>query len=419
MAALSSEAGWERIGERVRVHTPNTGDLAPYAIAVERSRERLKPWNPVDPKDLGHHLRNQSDRHRTFLIRALQPEGEHDVVGKVNVTGIQRGRALSGTLGYDAYDPYAGQGLFTEGLKLVIQLAFAPSPHGVGLHRLEACVQPGNTASAGALRRLGFTRRGVWPRYLWLADADGVEAWRDHVVYGITREEWPALAYRATPPRGQVCRPLVVLLASDVGAEIGAGTGVPVDAAVSAQVVGRDGVCDPTMSTHVLVERGRRLALELGVPLLRDLEPAGHTTGSGGQAAEGGGQAAEGGSHAADGGPHAADGGSHPADGGPHAADGAGVALGGEPAAGGRATQRAGCEDASGRELAARIEDAVTGAVVLTTRSAAGIAMVLAHAASHGTETRGVRFWPVSAVADEASIVRVALDALAAGAAVP
>lgn len=329
MASLSSEAGWERVGERVRVHTPGTDDLAPYAQAVEASRERLKPWNPVDPKDLGHHLRNQSDRHRTFLIRALQPSGEHDVVGKVNVTGIQRGRALSGTLGYDAYDPYAGRGYFTEGLRLVVSLAFAPSPHGLGLHRLEACVQPGNTVSAAVLRRLGFTRRGVWPRYLWLADADGVEAWRDHVVYGVTREEWPAAPYRPASRRAQVSRPLVVLLAADNDAP-----------------------------AHALVAGARRLAVELGVPLLRDLDTP-------------------------------------------------------------RAAEEGEGDAASGHELAARIGDAVTGAVVLTSRSAAGIARVLAEAAAHGVETRGARFWPVSAVAEANGAVRVALDAVAAGATVP
>ncbi len=336
MVALSPEAGWTRLGDRVRVHTPTTDDLAAYALAVEASRRRLKAWNPVDPADLGHHLRNQSDRHRTLLIRALRPEGDHDVVGKVNVTGMQRGRALAGTLGYDSYDPYAGRGLFTEGLRLVVQLAFSPSPHGLGLHRLEACVQPGNTASAGVLRKLGFTRRGVWPRYLWLADADGVEAWRDHVVYGITREEWPAAAYRAVSRRAQVTKPLVVLLAGDGG--------------------------EPR---HELVRRGRRLALELGVPLLRDLDDAAEN-----QETPGGATSAE-------------------------------------------------VFDGSGRELVERIGDAVTGAVVLTSRPAAGIARVLAEVAARGVETRGVRFWPVTAVADEAGAVRVALDAIAAGATAP
>ena len=52
-----------------------------------------------------------------------------------------------------------------------------------GLHRVEASVQPGNVRSAGLLRSLGLRRRGAWPAYLWLPEADGTHAWRDHVIY--------------------------------------------------------------------------------------------------------------------------------------------------------------------------------------------------------------------------------------------
>lgn len=194
-------------GERVLVHTPAPRDLEPYRRAVRGSRERLAPWNPVNPDDLAYHLRTQSDRHRTFLVRAREPEGEHDVVGKINVTNVQRGRALCGALGYDSYDPYAGRGLFLEGLRLVVDVAFAPIPHGMGLHRLEAAVQPGNVRSAGVLRRAGFRRRGTWPAYLWLSDAEGRDAWRDHVVYGVAREQWPAPEWVRLEP----ARPLLVL----------------------------------------------------------------------------------------------------------------------------------------------------------------------------------------------------------------
>ena len=108
--------------------------------------------------------------HRTLLIHARQQEGDHDLVGKVNVTNVVRGRALGATLGYDAVDPYAGRGLFAEGLRLVVDIAFTPEPRGMGLHRLEANVQPANVRSAGVLRRIGFRREGFSPSYLLHAD---------------------------------------------------------------------------------------------------------------------------------------------------------------------------------------------------------------------------------------------------------
>jgi RimJ/RimL family protein N-acetyltransferase len=182
----------------VRVATVTRDDLAPYRRAVTRSASRLAHWNPVDPGDLEYHLRHQSSVHRTFLIHTLTPltaPTDHDLVGRVNVTNITRGRAMSATLGYDSYDPYAGHGLFVQGLGLIVDLVFAPEPLGLGLRRVEANVQPGNIRSAAVLRSLGFTRRGSWRDYLYLPDATGASAWRDHVTYGMTYASWPAAAY--------------------------------------------------------------------------------------------------------------------------------------------------------------------------------------------------------------------------------
>jgi ribosomal-protein-alanine N-acetyltransferase len=183
-------------GDRVWVATVREQDLAPYRRAVEQSRQRLTRWNPVDPDDLARALPLQSRQRRTFLIHAVIPEGDHDIVGKVNVTDVVRGRFESAAMGYDAYDPYAGRGLFAEGLRLLLNLLFAPeAAGGMGLHRVQAGVQPGNVRSAGLLRSLGFQREGFSPRMLWLPGADGNDAWRDHDSYVVMREEWPAQPY--------------------------------------------------------------------------------------------------------------------------------------------------------------------------------------------------------------------------------
>jgi [ribosomal protein S5]-alanine N-acetyltransferase len=169
---------------------------------VEQSRQRLARWNPVDPDDLANALSLQSRGRRTFLIHALAPEGDHDIVGKVNVSDVVRGRFESAAMGYDCYDPYAGRGLFAAGLRLILNVLFAPEvAGGVGLHRVQAAVQPGNVRSAGLLRSLGFQREGFSPRMLWLPDANGNDAWRDHDSYAMLRDEWPAQPYRQTHRR--------------------------------------------------------------------------------------------------------------------------------------------------------------------------------------------------------------------------
>lgn len=182
-----------RRGTHVRVAPPRRDDLPSYEAAVASSAARLAAWNPVNPYDLRWHLDNQSDTHRTFLIWALDPRGSHGIVGKVNVTAVVRGRYSSAVMGYDAYDPYAGSGLFREGLRLVVDVALDRS--GMDLHRVEASVQPGNTVSAGVLRSLGLRAEGASPSLLYLPDAEGLDAWRDHVTFAVRREEWPAPAY--------------------------------------------------------------------------------------------------------------------------------------------------------------------------------------------------------------------------------
>lgn len=233
------------------MHTATEADISAYQRAVAGSRERVRQWNPVNPHDLAYHLRNQSGSLRTFLIRAKQPLTDHDVVGRVNVANIQRGRSHSAGLGYDAYDPYAGRGLFAEGLRLIVDLAFRPEPHGLGLHRVEAHVQPGNLRSAGMLRSLGFRRRGAWPAFLWLPDGTGAEDWRDHVTYGVTEAEWPAPEY----PDEAVRRPVVFLLADRPEQA----AGLP----AAAEALGRELGVPVWSADPVLAAGGRGLLVDL------------------------------------------------------------------------------------------------------------------------------------------------------------
>jgi ribosomal-protein-alanine N-acetyltransferase len=195
-------------GARVHVRTVRPEDDAPYRRAVLASAERMRRWNPVNPDDLVRHIAQQSADHRTFFVFANEPDPEQPMVGRINLNGVVRGRFRSVAMGYDAYDPYAGRGLFGEGLRLVVNLALAAvEDGGMDLHRVEATVQPGNTRSAGLLRSLGFHHEGFSPRLLFLPDDNGFEQWRDHERYAMTREDWPAVPYApAGPPR------LVVLL---------------------------------------------------------------------------------------------------------------------------------------------------------------------------------------------------------------
>lgn len=215
MAELPSTTPAHRLERRAGglvARTLGPDDEAEYALAARLSAERVGRWNPSNPGDFRGRLAQQGDAGRMVLVRTEDPVGLgercgltpgrpgcdhagralHGVVARVNVLNIVRGRFQSAALGYDAMDPWAGTGLFTDALRLVVDLALAPQPEGFGLHRVEANVQPGNAASLRVLEKLGFRREGLIERMLYVPGPDGREAWRDHVHHAVTTEEWPS-----------------------------------------------------------------------------------------------------------------------------------------------------------------------------------------------------------------------------------
>ena len=61
----------------------------------------------------------------------------------------------------------------------------------LGLHRVEANIQPGNTPSLRLVPRAGFTREGFARRYRKIAGR-----WRDHERWALLRETWRARSSR-------------------------------------------------------------------------------------------------------------------------------------------------------------------------------------------------------------------------------
>jgi [ribosomal protein S5]-alanine N-acetyltransferase len=170
-----------RPAPRVRLESPASEREGEFLAAVRRSRRLHGAWvaPPATPAAYRRYLRRLQSANQAGFLVCRRDSGA--LVGVVNVSEIVRGNFRSAYLGYYAFVPEAGRGLMTEGLARVVRHAFGR----LGLHRLEANIQPTNLASRRLVQRLGFTREGLSPRYLKVAGA-----WRDHERWAILREDW-------------------------------------------------------------------------------------------------------------------------------------------------------------------------------------------------------------------------------------
>ncbi|MEE8525962.1 MAG: GNAT family protein [Thermoanaerobaculia bacterium] len=168
-------------GARVLLCEPEATDADELFALICASLDFLHPWSypPHDLETCAEYLRNLSgERHRGWLL-CRRSDGA--ILGVIRLTEIVRGVFQSGYLGFYLGAPYSGRGYMSEGLALVLGVAF----RRMKLHRLEANIQPGNRRSIALVRRLGFKKEGLSRRYLKIGGR-----WRDHERWAILKEEW-------------------------------------------------------------------------------------------------------------------------------------------------------------------------------------------------------------------------------------
>jgi len=166
---------------RVCLERPSLRREAEFLTLERVSRRLHRPWvtAPSTREAYRAYLaRCRKRSNRSFFV-AIQETRE--IAGVVNISEIVRGSFRSAYLGYYAFRPHAARGLMSAGLSLVLDHAFGE----MELHRLEANVQPGNRASIRLIRRLGFRREGLSPKYLKIGGR-----WRDHERWAILAEDW-------------------------------------------------------------------------------------------------------------------------------------------------------------------------------------------------------------------------------------
>ncbi|MFL6258212.1 MAG: GNAT family N-acetyltransferase [Thermoanaerobaculia bacterium] len=172
-----------RGGARLLLRSPRAEDEREFVALAASSKRFLGGWvsPPADAQRFAAYLRRSQEINFEALL--LIRREDRALLGAVNLSEIVRGVFQSAYLGYWIGAPYARQGYMREGLGLALDHAFKV----LRLHRLEANIQPANTASKRLVESLGFRLEGLSPRYLKIGGR-----WRDHERWAILSEEWRA-----------------------------------------------------------------------------------------------------------------------------------------------------------------------------------------------------------------------------------
>jgi ribosomal-protein-alanine N-acetyltransferase len=165
---------------RTYLARPRYGDGPAFINAMQNSKGLHHPWvaAPCDMAAWRRYIqRLERDNEEGFLVRRL---GDRSICGVVNLNVITYEALCSAYLSYYAVEAHAGRGYMKEGLQQLIEMAF----QRLGLHRLEANIQPDNLRSIRLVESLGFECEGYSPRYLMVNGK-----WRDHERWALLSDD--------------------------------------------------------------------------------------------------------------------------------------------------------------------------------------------------------------------------------------
>ena len=167
-------------GGEIRLIHPSMKDYTAWSNLRRDNAEYLRPWEPSFSSSA---LNRISYRGRLSRLKKLVQQDrafpfhvflDGTLIGACNITHIERGTAQSAKLGYWIGEPHTRNGFARAAVNTVSEFCFSR----LGLHRLEAAVQPDNAASIKVLDATGFTFEG---NARGLLKINGT--WRDHRVY--------------------------------------------------------------------------------------------------------------------------------------------------------------------------------------------------------------------------------------------
>ena len=165
-------------------------DRDEWTRALLASEAMHAPWVPArgdwgSPDELFWNGLARHQQGSAWRGVAVAPDGR--IAAWVNLNDVVRGVSHSANAGWSVNVEFAGQGVATTAVMAMLDVAFAPEPRGVELHRVACGIMPGNLRSLRVAEKCGFRREGYAPELIRIAGK-----WEDHVLLAkLAREHAP------------------------------------------------------------------------------------------------------------------------------------------------------------------------------------------------------------------------------------
>lgn len=170
--------------ERIRLRGFRADDLdGLYALYSDPAVTRywsFPAWTQrAQAETLLQHAIESRSAEKILCWAIAENECDH-LIGSLTLFNINRAQGRA-DIGYALHSMQWGKGHAKQALGLALDHAFG----ALALRRVEADIDPRNTASCKLIERLGFRHEGLL-RERWLVD----DALQDSAIYGLLAREW-------------------------------------------------------------------------------------------------------------------------------------------------------------------------------------------------------------------------------------
>jgi [ribosomal protein S5]-alanine N-acetyltransferase len=146
----------------IRLEKLHADHASKFLFAVKRSEQLHKGYVdlPNTKEKFLEYVKFKDNERNVSLVVIDNDSSEFS--GVININEIIKGCFNSAFLGYYAFEPFSRKGFMSCAMGLVMDY----SRKELGLHRLEANIQPDNQASIRFIEKMGFVKEGFSKKYL-------------------------------------------------------------------------------------------------------------------------------------------------------------------------------------------------------------------------------------------------------------